>query len=516
MTGPVYLAGQEWLLPAAIALLVGTALVIWAYYHAPTDGKIRGFCIGLKILGLLLLLLCLIDPMTSAERAKPGANLLALVADNSEGLTLTDAGKKESRAGQLKQLLEPEADNWQAQLDNDFEVKRYAFDTHLRNLTDFATLTHDGPASRLGETLRTLARRYRGQPLAGVVVFTDGVATDIGDELPSLVGLPPVYPVIVGGKPPKRDVAVQKVTPTQTAFEDAPVTITAQVSAHGCEGEDITARLELLSSGGTAALVHEKTLPAGEDISRLTFRFEVRPAVRGILFYRVSVRASGDEAEATAANNQRVTVIDRGGGPYRVLYVSGRANWEFKFLKRALDEDEQVDLVGLIRIAKREPKFAFKSRTGENTNPLFRGSGQGEEDFDKPVLVRLNTRDADELKTGFPAEAKELFGYSAVVIDDLEAKFFTPSQHTLLHRYVSERGGGLLMLGGQESFRQGKYDRTPLGSLLPVYLDRPGDVKPLDNLQLTITRDGWLQPWVRLRDNESDERARLEGMTEFV
>ena len=516
MTGPVYLAGQEWLLPAAIALLVGTALVIWAYYRAPTDGKIRGLCIGLKILGLLLLLLCLIDPMTSAERAKPGANLLALIADNSEGLTLTDAGKKETRAGQLNETLAPEADNWQAQLDNDFEVKRYAFDTHLRNLTDFATLTHDGPASRLGETLQTLARRYRGQPLAGVVIFTDGVATDIGDELPSLVGLPPVYPVIVGGKPPKRDVAVQKVTPTQTAFEDAPVTITAQVSAHGCEGEDITARLELLSSGGTAALVREKTLPAGEDISRLTFRFQVRPALRGILFYRVSVRASSDQAEATAANNQRVTVIDRGGGPYRVLYVSGRANWEFKFLKRALDEDEQVDLVGLIRIAKREPKFAFKSRAGENTNPLFRGSGQGEEDFDKPVLVRLNTRDADELKTGFPAEAKELFGYSAVVIDDLEAKFFTPRQHTLLHRYVSERGGGLLMLGGQESFRQGKYDRTPLGSLLPVYLDRPGDVKPLNNLQLTITRDGWLQPWVRLRDNESDERARLEGMMEFV
>ena len=85
----------------------------------------------------------------------------------------------------------------------------------------------------------------------------------------------------------------------------------------------------------------------------------------------------------------------------------------------------------------------------------FKNEEQEAEEYDKPVLIRLNTRDADELKTGFPTEAKELFEYSAVIVDDLEAKFFRPSQHTLLHKYVSERGGGLLMLGGQESFRKG-------------------------------------------------------------
>jgi uncharacterized membrane protein len=517
MTGPVYLAGKEWLLPAVVVLLVGFGLVVWAYHRAPTDGKVRGICIGLKILGLILLLLCLIDPMTSAERAKPGANLLVLVADNSEGLNVTDAGEKKSRAEFLQQTLKPNAGNWQAKLDNDFEVKRYAFDTRLKNLNEFTELKFDGAASRLGAALRTLAQRYRGQPLAGIVVFTDGVATDLETDLPPLVGLPPVYPVVVGEGAPQRDVALGKVTPTQTAFEDAPVTLSAQVSAIGCKGEDITARLELLSADGdTATVVKKKTLPVGDAKSQLTFRFQVRPALRGILFYRVTVSASGDDAEATTANNSRVVVVDRGGGPYRVLYVSGRANWEFKFLKRALAEDEQVDLIGLIRIAKREPKFTFKGRTGENTNPLFRGSGQGDEDYDKPVLIRLNTRDADELKTGFPAEAKELFKYSAVIIDDLEAKFFTPSQHSLLHKFVSERGGGLLMLGGQESFRQGKYERTPVGSLLPVYLDRLGEVRAIHDLRLTFTRDGWLQPWVRLRDNESDERIRLDDMTGFV
>ena len=520
MTGSIYLSGKEWLIPAALVLLVGLVTVLWAYHKAPTDGKIRGICIGLKVLGLTLLLLCLIDPMASSERAKRGANLLALVADNSEGLNITDSGARKSRADTLKQTLKTTPGNWQTKLTHDFEVKRYAFDSRLKNIGTFSELTFDGSASQLGDSLRILARRYRGRPLAGIVVFTDGVATDLENDLPPLAGLPPVYPVIVGRKAPKRDLALGKVTPTQTAFEDAPVTITAQVNAIGCKGEDITAKLELLnSSEEIATVVKEKTLPVDESSTKLTFRFQVRPAASGILFYRVNITSSDGKNEATRANNSRVVIVDRGGGPYRVLYVSGRANWEFKFLKRALEEDDQVDLVGLVRIAKKEPKFAFKGRAGEGSNPLFRGFGkdnQDTEDYDKPVLIRLNTRDANELKTGFPTEAEELYQYSAVIVDDLESKFFRASQHSLLHKYVSERGGGLLMLGGQESFRQGKYERTLIGDLLPVYFDRPADVTALHDLRLTLTRDGWLQPWVRLRDNESDERSRLAEMTEFV
>ena len=73
---------------------------------------------------------------------------------------------------------------------------------------------------------------------------------------------------------------------------------------------------------------------------------------------------------------------------------------EYKFLKRALDDDPQVDLVGSIRIAKREPKFVFKGRDGESSNPLFRGFRGDEEEegsYDKPILKRLNVKSEDEL-----------------------------------------------------------------------------------------------------------------------
>jgi hypothetical protein len=195
------------------------------------------------------------------------------------------------------------------------------------------------------------------------------------------------------------------------------------------------------------------------------------------------------------------------------LYVAGRPNWEFKFLNRGLAEDEQVEVVGLIRVARREPRFEFRGRQGETTNPLFRGYDRTSEEterYDQPVLIRFNPKDASELIGGFPKDAETLFGYDALVLDDVEAAFFTHDQMGLIQRFASERGGGVFLLGGVESFREGNYDRTPIGAMLPVYLDREPPPPGGTEFRLDLTREGALEPWLRLRRSEGDERTRLD------
>jgi uncharacterized membrane protein len=355
-----------------------------------------------------------------------------------------------------------------------------------------------------------------------VLLLTDGNATDI-HGVPDLTGLPPIFPVVIGDQGPARDIALQQARVSQTDFEDAPVSVQADVTETGYRGDSITA--QLLDSTGKK--VEEATLPGGKDNETLAFHFRFQPAKPGLSFYRLNVRAKSElgttgpnaTQEATLANNSRVLAVDRGHGPYRILYLAGRPNWEFKFLNRAAEEDDQLQLVGLIRVAKREPKFAFRGRAGESSNPLFRGFGDQSaekvENYDQPVLVRLNTRDKFELRAGFPSTPEDLYGYHAVILDDVEAEFFTPQQAALLQKYVSERGAGLLMLGGMECFQEGNYARTPIGDMLPVYLDRPEQGKPPEQLRLSLTREGWLQPWARLRDNESEEKTRLENMPAF-
>ena len=518
------LSGRDWLVPVVLLAALGVAALVWGYARAQADRGLRAACVLLKVLGFTALALCLLEPLWTGQRAKPGANLLAVVADNSQGMQIHDRGNAQSRGEFLRDALAGKSADWLTKLRENFEVRGYVFDSRLQPSTDFAELNFEGRSSAIGSALTTLRERLGNRPIAGVVLLTDGNATDIAGELPDLKGLPPIYPVVIGREDADRDIALQNVTVTQTSFEDAPVTIQADATVSGYLDADVKA--ELLDRAGK--VVEQQTVRVKRDGETLAFRFQLKPEKKGVSFYRVRVGAQGEggqfkdeksSAEATLANNTRVVTVDRGRGPFRILYVSGRPNWEFKFLNRALTEDDQVELLGLIRIAKREPKFDFRGRAGETSNPLFRGFGnQSKEEiqrYDQPVLIRLNTKDPDELSKGFPTTPEELFAYHAIIVDDLEAEFFTLDQKSLLQKFVSERGGGFLMLGGAETFHEGGYLRTPIGDMLPVYLDRVPAETPRENLRLGLTREGWLQSWARLRMTESEEKTRLDAMPGF-
>lgn len=509
----LYLAGQDWLWPAVIALAGALIFVAWSYARTPGSRGLRFACALLKLLGIAALLACLLEPMWTGQRAKPGANLLALIADNSLSMKLHGRGESASRGEILTKLVAGEDSQWRVPLAENFEVRNFLADTRLVPTQEFRELDFTGRSSALGGALKTLIERYRGQPLAGVLLFTDGVAADLDGA--DLSGLPPVYPVVFGNDLPPRDLAIASTAVTQTSFEDAPVTVQAEVAAVGCAGEEIVG--QLFAIDGKKPVAEEK-IKVPREGEKIVFRFQLRPEKTGVIFYRLRVNAKNDAAdEATLANNETVVTVDRGTGPHRVLYVSGRPNWEYKFLQRAVTGDDQTQLMGLIRIAKREPKFEFKGREGESSNPLFRGFGnQSKEEverYDQPVFVRLNTLDEFELREGFPKTADELFRYEAIVLDDLEAEFFTADQMSLVQRFVSERGGSLLMLGGMESFADGKFGRTAIGDLLPVYLD--GKTAHGSELRLKLSREGWLQPWARLRSSEAEERARLDELPHF-
>jgi uncharacterized membrane protein len=434
-------------------------------------------------------------------------------------------------------------------LAQDFDVRRYAFDSRLTSVEGFGAVAFDGSASSLRSALTTLAERYKSRPVAGVLLFTDGNPTDWSPTALSVWrDFAPLYPVTLRGSAGAGvDVAIENIAVTTTSFEDAPVSIQADVRVLGDVGAQLVG--QLVTQDG--ALVQELREPIASGKS-LALRFQARPEKPGLTFYRVRVAPADTVAqfddpkatrEATLANNSRLVAINREQGPYRVLYVSGRPNWEFKFLRRAVEDDDEVDLVGMIRIARKEAKFDFRGRAGESSNPLFRGfkekPDEETESYDQPVIVRLGTRDESELRDGFPKTKEALYEYHAVVLDDIEAAFFSHDQLSLLERYVSERGGAVLMLGGPDAFHHGGYARTPLADVLPVYSDRPAEdrrtdfqsvqasgtpapsardgleIRPTKDYRLNLTRDGWLQPWVRLRSTEPDEERRLAEMPGF-
>jgi uncharacterized membrane protein len=541
--GIIVLSGRAWLVPSLCALAVLVVALIWAARSNAAERWVAFVCTALKLAGLTALALCLLEPLQVSQRARPGANLFALIADNSQSLRVKDEGQTLSRGESLRDQLVTDPHGWQTQMEQDFVVRRYSFDSRLQNVRGFDELNFNGRASALGGSLRTAIDRWHGQPVAGVLLFTDGNATDLSGDLPALDGCPPIYPVVLGADTGLRDISVDKVSASQTAFEDAPVTVQAAVSASGFSGSGVRAELtEVATESAVLNTNDDPTLPrefstvaktvamltqrADAAESALNFRFQIQPDKPGIHFYQLEARATeelsaadGASHEATLVNNRRMMVVDRGQKPFRILCVAGRPDWEYKFLNRAMQEDPQLRMATLLRMARREPKFAFRGIAEEASNPLFGGFGASTNEdtarFDQPVLIPLYTNDTLELRDGFPKSADQLFKYDAIILDRVEAAFFTHEQMLLLRRFVADRGGGFLMIGGAESFREGGYAETAIDSMLPVYLDRPGTVLLPSLFKMSLTREGWLQPWTRLRATEADEQERLASMPAF-
>src|SRR5439155_9184148 len=113
--------------------------------------------------------------------------------------------------------------------------------------------------------------------------------TDLSGD-PDLEGLPPIYPVVIGNPEAIKDIALQQARVSQTAFEDAPVSVQVDVTAAGYRGESIVAQL-VDRSGKKVA---EQTLPARKDSDTLAFRFQLRPETAGLSFYRLTLRAKNE------------------------------------------------------------------------------------------------------------------------------------------------------------------------------------------------------------------------------
>src|SRR5690349_7044498 len=120
----VLISGREWVLPAAAFVLLAGVLLWWSYRRAPVPGGVGAICFALKLVGVLALAACLIEPLWTGQRARPGANFLVLLADNSQSMQIKDRGEKLTRGDKVREVLGANKGSWQMQLESDFQVRR--------------------------------------------------------------------------------------------------------------------------------------------------------------------------------------------------------------------------------------------------------------------------------------------------------------------------------------------------------------------------------------------------------
>ncbi|MEQ9411681.1 MAG: VWA domain-containing protein [Fuerstiella sp.] len=101
--------------------------------------------------------------------------------------------------------------------------------------------------------------------------------------------------------------------------------------------------------------------------------------------------------------------------------------------------------------------------------------------------IELEVRPA----AGLPTSLSELQNFDVLILSNIPANEMTTPQMEMIRAYVSELGGGFLMLGGDESFGLGGYYRTVIEEVLPVRCDFEKEKeKPGLGMVLIIDKSG--------------------------
>ncbi|MBX3201977.1 MAG: hypothetical protein KF894_27825 [Labilithrix sp.] len=435
------------------------------------------------VLALLALLLAVVRPVRIAARESVIGAKVVVLSDTSRSMALPQDGKTRSDVG-ARALAGLAKGSKDARL----LVLGFGDGPPVPIATkDGQEAPPAAPRSDLTAALRALATSAEERPQA-VVVVSDGRLDDPaeGASAENLAALGkelkvPIHAVATTREGPP-DASVRRVSAAGAAVAHVPLPLRVEVGCGGglsCDELTVTAR-ELREDGPPALLAtglsHLKDGKGTVDLSVTLERAGARI---------IEIAITPPSGDTIPDNDRRLLTFVVARERVRVLHVAGRPTNDVRALRQWLKSDASVDVVAF-----------FILRT-QSDNPNAR-----------PEDLSLIPFPVDELFT------EHLPSFDAVVLQDFDAQPYGLEKHLPeLARYVRS-GGGLIMVGGQNSFIAGGYAGTPLAEVLPVALDKsPGataaDVAPVTP---TWTEDGRTAPLLApLRDVASEELPQMPG-----
>ena len=465
---------------------LGAGLVLWSYHwgRARTSPLTTWTLALLRATGLAVLLICLLRPTLITSTAVPQQNVVAVVIDDSRSMGIPDEEER-SRGVVAQETFASRESVLLSEIEERFMVRHFRFSALTERLLDSNELRSEGNRSLLGPALDFVRQELATLPLSGIVLVSDG-----GDQNPealedALLGLRaegiPVHAVGVGRERLDPDVEIERVDIPPTVIQGSTVIADVVVAHTGLGGATVSVNLE---ESGSILATEEVELSGGSGSATVRISFSLAdPGVRNL-----RIRVPTQEGEVVEENNYRDTHVQVRDEREKILYYEGQPRFEVGFLRQAIREDENLQVVVL-------------QRTGEDR------------------FVRLDVDSGDELSGGFPSTREELFDYRALILGSVEASSFTPDQLRMIADFVDRRGGGLLVLGGPSSLAEGGFAGTALEPLFPVEITAPLDggegVEDFwATVRLTPTRSGLMHPALRLAEDQESEGKGQESATQ--
>ncbi len=482
----------DWVLQApwgrvglALGVVVCVALIALAWLtnrRLPLRRRIAAFVA--RTVAVVCGFILFVQPSIEFQQVEYEANAIAVAIDNSLSMSLPSSQKGEPRIEVVKKLLADSARTFATWKDRNHKVEFFTFASDLEPSSpeSLQGTSASGAQTRFSHLLSGLAEHYRGRGLGGVVILSDGTATDeyAGPgqlkELTDALGAP-IHTVWMA-RDDISDVAIARIMADEFAFVRTVVPLEVVISSSGKEPRSIPVTLRV-----DGQKVQEKTVNLAAGRSEERVRFEYTPSRVGKFVFQVETPVGDDEAVPT--NNSDAVLIRVLREKIRVLHVAGAPSWDVRALRGILKQNPNVDLISF-----------FILRT------LFDISASSQNELS---LIQFPTHELF---------AEELPSFDVVILQNFDYAPYGMAQYLEnIRAYVAD-GGGLFMIGGEGGFESGGYADTPLADVLPLDL-APADPKDPGEYRPVLTELGRVHPVTQLRGGAASNVLRWQSLPAF-
>ena len=472
-SSPVFVA-------VALAAVVALATVL-TYRTAPGDaGRLdRAVLIALRLCLVAVVLFCLFRPVLILRAAVPQQNFLGILLDDSRSMRVADHDGK-ARGEFVNEAFGPDSPVMKA-LSSRYAVRIFRFASSTDRVSASRDLSFDGTQTKLGSALQRAKDEFAGLPLAGLVMVTDGADTEESSIQESLLGLRasqvPVFTVGVGKEPLGRDIQISRVSTPRKVLKGTSLSVDVIVSQNGFRGTTVPLNVE-----DSGRILSSQQVPLTNDGEPTTVKVHFTASEAGAR--TIQFRIPPQEGEEIAQNNVRDVLLDVQDRKEKILFFDGEPHFEIKFIRRAVADDPNLQVVLLQRTT--ETKF-----------------------------FRVMVDSGDELAAGFPKTRDELFAYRGLILGSIEASAFTGDQLRMIADFADRRGGGLLMIGGRRSFAEGGYAGTPVADALPVVMEAK-QPDTTTRMQVSPTRTGQSHAVTQIEKTEQESVKRWSELPRVI
>ena len=472
----------RWALALLALAAVASVVLAWRGLRGEPRPHRRAALVALRAASALLALFLLAEPAVQLLQTARVKNRLAVLVDASRSMRFPGELGGAPRSEVVAAFVRDHRAELE-RLSDRVDLEWYAFGSEVAPVDPAAVargLASDGGKTDVLGALQAAASGAGGssRKLAGALVVSDGADNaGLADGLSAAaraeiraLGVP-VNALAVGRDAP-RDLAVERVAVDDFAFVRNTVTVEATLRARGFGREEVPVVLRREGAVVARGMVR---LEPGKD--RYTLPLSFAPDATGTFVFTVA--APVYPGEAVVENNARSFVLRVIRDRVRVLLVAGRPTWDERFLRGLLKQDPNVDLVSFFILRTNSDNPGPQEELSLIPFPVQEIFGEQLRTFDAVIFVNF------------------AYGpYRALEIDR-----YLPN----LRDYV-RNGGAFAMLGGDQSFGEGRYGETPLGEVLPVaVIDGAGASE--EELRPRLTPEGRRHPVTSLAPGEAANDA---------